>query len=59
MFLAERAPNGLLAGLLAGKVPDWLDIVPESAGKPLELYRVKPRLPLENTGDSPRPRVTE
>ncbi len=41
-FLTERAPNGMLAGLLAGKVPGWLDIIPESAGKPLELYRVKP-----------------
>jgi hypothetical protein len=40
-FLAKRAPEGLLAGVLAGgNGPDWLEIVPESSGKPLELYRV-------------------
>lgn len=41
-FLAGRAPEGLLAGLLAGDAPDWLEIVPESRGKPIELYRVLP-----------------
>jgi hypothetical protein len=41
-FLAKRAPQGLLAGLLAGSVPDWLDVIPESRSKPLELYRVLP-----------------
>jgi hypothetical protein len=41
-FLAGRAPEGLLAGLLAGRTPDWLEMVPESRGKPLELYRVLP-----------------
>jgi hypothetical protein len=41
-FLAKRAPDGLLAGLLAGKTPDWMEIMPESRGKPLELYRVRP-----------------
>jgi hypothetical protein len=39
-FLARRAPDGLLAGMVAGKIPGWLDIVPESNGKPLEIYRV-------------------
>ncbi|MEW9835596.1 GtrA family protein [Mesorhizobium marinum] len=39
-FLARRAPDGMLAGMLAGERPDWLEIVPESAGQPLELYRV-------------------
>jgi len=39
-FLAGIAPAGLMAALLAGKVPDWLEIVPDSRGKPLELYRV-------------------
>ena len=29
-FLAKRAPEGLLAALLAGKTPDWMEIVPES-----------------------------
>lgn len=41
-FLARRAPDGLLAELLAGNVPDWLEIVPESKGEPIELYRVLP-----------------
>ena len=41
-FLAGRAPEGLLAGLLAGSTPGWLEMVPESRGKPLELYRVRP-----------------
>jgi hypothetical protein len=41
-FLAKRAPDGLLAGLIAGKVPNWMAIVPESAGKPLQIYRVAP-----------------
>ncbi len=41
-FLAGRAPKGLLAGLLAGSTPGWLEMVPESRGKPLELYRVRP-----------------
>jgi hypothetical protein len=42
-FLAKRAPDGLLAGLLSGDVPDWMEIVPESRGRPLELYRVQPQ----------------
>ena len=42
-FLAKRAPDGLLAGLLAGNTPAWMEIVPESQGKPLELYRVLPK----------------
>ena len=41
-FLAKRAPDGLLAALLAGKTPDWIEIAAESRGKPLELYRVLP-----------------
>ena len=41
-FFAARAPEGLMAALLSGKAPDWLEIVPESRGKPLELYRVLP-----------------
>jgi hypothetical protein len=41
-FLSESAPNGLLAKLVAGDPPDWLEIVPESKGKPLEIYRVVP-----------------
>ena len=41
-FLAKKAPEGLLATMLAGSTPDWLELVPESRGKPLELYRVLP-----------------
>ena len=41
-FLAVRAPEGLMAALLSGKAPDWLEILPESWEKPLELYRVLP-----------------
>jgi hypothetical protein len=41
-FLARRAPDGMLAGMVAGNVPDWMEILPESSGKPLELYRVSP-----------------
>ncbi|MBL8576849.1 MAG: GtrA family protein [Mesorhizobium sp.] len=44
-FLAKRAPDGLLAALVAGNVPDWLEVVPESVGKPIELYRVLPAQP--------------
>lgn len=39
-FLARRAPDGLLAAMVAGKIPGWLDVVPESNGKPLQIYRV-------------------
>ena len=39
-FLAKRAPDGLLAGMVAGEIPGWLDIVPASNGRPLEIYRV-------------------
>ena len=42
-FLAERAPDGFWRHCLPAKSPDWLEIVPESRGKPLELYRVLPR----------------
>ena len=41
-FLADRAPEGLLAGLVAGKAPDWLELVPESQDGPLSVYRVLP-----------------
>lgn len=42
-FLSERAPDGLLAGLMRDAVPEWLELLPETAGQPLELYRVRPR----------------
>src|SRR5690606_26013846 len=40
-LLAKGAPNGLMAQLLAGAVPDWLEPVAGTSGKPLELYRVR------------------
>ncbi|MDX8480349.1 GtrA family protein [Mesorhizobium sp. VK24D] len=40
-FLAKKAPQGFLAGLLRGNVPDWLEPIQESKGSPLELYRVR------------------
>ncbi|MBU2106700.1 MAG: GtrA family protein [Alphaproteobacteria bacterium] len=39
--LAGRAPDGLLAALVAGKAPGWLEAVPESLGRPIELYRIR------------------
>ena len=47
------APNGLMAQLLAGQVPDWLDpvVLPTLAGE-LKLYRVKPQ-PGLNVSASP------
>lgn len=41
-ILARRAPDGLLADLLAGRPPGWLRPVAGTAGKPLELYSVSP-----------------
>ncbi len=40
-FLARRAPEGLLAKLLAASTPQWMEIVPESQDRPLKIYRVK------------------
>lgn len=40
-FFAERAPDGLIAGLLSGEVPVWLE--PVSADTPTAIYRVRPR----------------
>jgi hypothetical protein len=42
-FLAERAPGGLLAALMNGAVPAWLEPVAASEKEPLKLYRVSPR----------------
>ncbi|TPK55220.1 MULTISPECIES: GtrA family protein [unclassified Mesorhizobium] len=41
-LLATKAPDGFLAGLMHGSVPDWLEPVAETRGTPLELYRVRP-----------------
>ncbi|TPL80199.1 GtrA family protein [Mesorhizobium sp. B2-3-14] len=40
-LLLARAPDGFLARLMSGDVPDWLEPVAETKGRPLELYRVK------------------
>ncbi|QKD00776.1 hypothetical protein [Mesorhizobium loti] len=40
-LFAAKAPDGFLAGLMRGNVPDWLEPVAETRGAPLELYRVK------------------
>ena len=39
--LAGRAPGALLASLVSGDAPDWLDLLPESSNGPLEIYRVR------------------
>ncbi|MBZ9963895.1 GtrA family protein [Mesorhizobium sp. BR1-1-2] len=41
-LLAAKAPDGFLAGLMHGRVPDWLEPVAETEDAPLELYRVRP-----------------
>lgn len=40
-MLAAKAPQGFLAGLMQGSVPDWLEPVAETRGDPVELYRVR------------------
>jgi hypothetical protein len=44
-MLAQRAPDGLLADLMGGKVPDWLKPVGPSGVDALTLYRVEPARP--------------
>ena len=39
--LAAKAPQGFLAQLMQGSVPDWLESVAETRGNPVELYRVR------------------
>jgi hypothetical protein len=41
-FLAEKAPDGLLANLKKGDVPAFLDPVPGTEDASLRLYRLKP-----------------
>ena len=40
-LLANKAPQGFLAGLMRGNVPEWLEPVAETRGMPIELYRVR------------------
>lgn len=42
-FLARRAPDGFLAMLINGAVPEWLEPVVASIDAPLRLYRVRVR----------------
>jgi hypothetical protein len=39
--LADWGPSGLMASLLAGHVPDWLERLPGDEGAPLAVYRVR------------------
>ncbi|TPM04117.1 GtrA family protein [Mesorhizobium sp. B2-3-10] len=41
-LFAFAAPDGFLAGLMRGSVPEWLEPVAETRGASLELYRVRP-----------------
>jgi hypothetical protein len=40
-MLAAMAPDGFLAGLMRGSVPEWLEPVADIKGASLELYRVR------------------
>lgn len=40
-LLGFTAPEGFLAGLMRGTVPEWLEPVAETRGAPIELYRVR------------------
>lgn len=40
--IARVSPDGLYAALSKGSVPGWLEPVPGTLDKPLQLYRVKP-----------------
>jgi hypothetical protein len=42
-LLTRPAPAGLLAALIRGEPPDWLEKLPQAAGEPVEIYRVRLR----------------
>ena len=42
-LLTEPAPTGFLAALTRGETPSWLEKLPQAAGEPLEIYRVRPQ----------------
>ena len=42
-LLTGPAPASFLAALTRGEPPDWLDKLPQGAGEPLEIYRVRPQ----------------
>ena len=39
--LARHAPDGLAAQLVDGHAPDWLELVEPTAGKSIEIYKVR------------------
>ncbi|MBZ9659287.1 GtrA family protein [Mesorhizobium sp. ESP-6-4] len=39
--LALDAPKGLVAALLRGDLPEWLELDQSTAGKPIEIYKVR------------------
>ena len=41
-LLTAKAPEGFLAGLAGGSVPEWLEPIAQTQGSQLELYRVLP-----------------
>ena len=41
-LLTSKAPDGFLAGLVGGNVPEWLEPIIQTQGSQLELYRVLP-----------------
>jgi hypothetical protein len=41
--LTGLAPAGFLAALTGSDAPSWLEKLPQAAGEPLEIYRVRPQ----------------
>ena len=41
LLLAKLAPTGFLAALTGGDAPSWLEKLPQAAGEPFEIYRVR------------------
>ena len=42
-LLTEPAPMDFLAASTRGETPSWLEKLPQAAGEPLEIYRVRPQ----------------
>lgn len=40
--IARWAPEGLLAQIVEGSVPRWLELVPETRDQPIVVYRLRP-----------------
>jgi len=41
MALARWAPDGLMAALMRGAIPDWLEPLPGTSDRPLRLFRIR------------------